>query len=204
VSPNGKMAMKAAILIFPGVEELDFVGVYEVLAKARTMAQEGELKLTEPLEVELIAFTQEVECANGMRVLPHRLYRGLQGYDVLIVPGGRGVNVLRDDAKLLKEIRGFANRPGTLIASVCTGAFVLAWAEVLEGRRATTHHDHRERLAAYCDVVPERVVVDGSVITGGGISASLDVGLRILEICFEEEVARQVRGIIEYDLERER
>lgn len=71
--------MKAAILIFPGVEELDFVGVYEVLAKAQAMAREGTINLKEPLEVELVAFVREVECANGMTVLPHALYHGLQG-----------------------------------------------------------------------------------------------------------------------------
>jgi len=194
--------LKAAILIFPGVEELDFVGVYEVLAKGRAMAGEGKIKIREPLEVELIACTREVKCANGMTVLPHRLYRGLQDYDALIIPGGRGVQALRDDEGLLREIRKFAERPGALIASVCTGALVLAWAGVLEGRRATTHHDHREQLAAYCDVVPERVVVDGNVITGGGISSSLDLGLRILEIRLGEEVAGKVRARIEYDLER--
>jgi len=194
--------LKAAILIFLGVEELDFVGVYEVLAKGRAMAREGGLKLKEPLEVELVASIGKVECANGMTVLPHRLYRGLQDYDALIIPGGRGVHALRDDERLLGEIREFAERPGALVASVCTGVLVLAWAGVLEGRGATTHHDHREQLAAYCDVVPERVVVDGNVITGGGISSSLDLGLRVLEICFGEEVAGQVRARIEYDLER--
>jgi len=83
--------LHGAILIFPDVEELDFVGVYEVLSKARTMADEGQLALAQPLEVSLLAREQRVVCANGMVVQPHRRYAGLAGFDFVVVPGERGV-----------------------------------------------------------------------------------------------------------------
>ncbi len=188
--------LHGAILIFPDVEELDFVGVYEVLSKARTMADEGQLALAQPLEVSLLAREQRVVCTNGMVVQPHRRYAGLAGFDFVVVPGGRGVQALRDDAALLADLSRL-QKAGGLLCSVCTGALVLAWAGALQGRRATTHHAYRERLAAYCQVVDQRVVTGGNVITAAGVSASLDLGLALLERFYGSETARQVARRIE-------
>ena len=192
--PSGQ---RGAILIFPGVEELDFVGVYEVLAKARAMADEGHLALAQPPEVLLLAREKRVVCANGLVVQSHRRYAGLAGFDFVVVPGGRGVQALQDDDALLADLSRL-QKSGGLLCSVCTGALVLAWAGVLEGRQATTHHAHRERLAAYCQVVDRRVVADGNVITAAGVSASLDLGLALLERFYGPETARQVAQRIEY------
>ncbi|HEY63469.1 MAG TPA: DJ-1/PfpI family protein [Caldilineae bacterium] len=136
-------------------------------------------------------------CANGMVVQPHQCYDGLKGFDFVVVPGGRGVDALREDTALLADLSRF-HRAGGLLCSVCTGALILAWAGVLEGRRATTHHSHREKLAPYCQVVDQRVVADGNIITAAGVSASLDLGFVLLERFYGAEVARQVAGRIEY------
>ncbi|HEY75322.1 MAG TPA: GNAT family N-acetyltransferase [Thermoflexia bacterium] len=194
--PSGP-GIQGAILIFPGVEELDFVGVYEVLTKAHAVAAEGTLTIEQPMEVTLLAREQRVVCANGMVVQPHRRYAGLAGFDFVVVPGGRGVQALQNDDALLTDLSQF-HKAGGLLCSVCTGALVLAWAGVLEGRRATTHHAHRERLAPYCQVVDQRVVADGNVITAAGVSASLDLGLALLDRFYDREVARQVAQRIEY------
>ena len=88
-------------MIFPGVEELDFVGVYEVLTKVSAMEKEGKLEIDSPPEVLLLAREQRIECANGLVVQPHQRYVGMVDFDFVIVPGGQGVHVLRDDDALL-------------------------------------------------------------------------------------------------------
>lgn len=188
--------MKIAIFIFPGVEELDFVGVYEVLAKAEVMRKENSLNLPEPIEVEILSFEQEIVCANGMLVRAYKLYPRLDNYDVLIIPGGKGIGAFKDNKDFLEDIKKFSTNH--IIASVCTGALILAWAGVLKDKRATTHHLHRKRLEKFCKVIPERVVIDKNVITAGGISSSIDLGLELLEIFFGNKIAKQVAERIEY------
>ncbi|MFQ6108859.1 MAG: DJ-1/PfpI family protein [Candidatus Aminicenantales bacterium] len=191
--------MKIAIFVFPGLEELDFVGVFEVLAKAEEMRKEGMLDAHESIEIEIVSFEQEIVCAHDMVIKAHRIYDGLENYDVLIIPGGRGIHSLKDNRGFLKDIEEFARE--RLIASVCTGSFVLAWAGLLSGKKATTHHLHSKDLEGFCQVIPERIVVDGNVITAGGISSSIDLGLRMLEIFFDENIAEQVAARIEYSLQ---
>jgi len=134
--------MKVGIYIFPDVEELDFIGVFEVLAKTRSMKEEGRLPIEKALQVDVIASENIITCANGLIVKPHKVIDNFEGYDMLIVPGGKGVNQLIDDAKFLKKLRDFAEEH--MISSVCTGAFVLGKAGLLKGKKATTHHEHRE------------------------------------------------------------
>lgn len=122
--------LRGAILIFPGVEELDFVGVYEVLTKARAMANEGRLALEQPPHVLLLDREQRVPCANGLVVQPHHRYAGLAGFDFAVVPGGRGINALQNDDALLAELSRF-QKIGGLLCSVCTGALALAWMQAL-------------------------------------------------------------------------
>ena len=196
---RGTSTLNGAILIYPGVEELDFVGVYEVLCKTRTLAVEGELTLDVPPNVTLLAREQLVHCANGLVLLPHRRYAGLAEYEFVVVPGGPGVHNLQDDQALLTDIARFHELDRAL-CSVCTGALALAWAGVLAGRRATTHHRHQETLADYCRVVDQRVVIDGRIITAAGVSASLDLGLVLVERFFGRRAAHQVAQRIEYQI----
>lgn len=190
---------KVAILAFPEVEELDLVGVYEVLAKTKSMREESALEVKEPLHVEILGlYEREITCRNGLIIKPHRVYQGLKGYDILIVPGGKGVSALRKDKALLSEIAAFAR--DHLVCSVCTGAFVLAEAGLLEGKKATTHHEARDKLKEYCQVSKERVVIDGNIITAGGVSCSLDLGLKLLEIIYDKEVRDKVARRLELEL----
>ena len=192
-------ALNGAILIFPGVEELDFIGVYEVLGKTRTLTVEGELTFEAPPNVTLLAREQLVHCANGLIAQPHQRYAGLSEYEFVVVPGGPGVHDLQNDETLLSDIALFHQLDGVL-CSVCTGALVLAWAGALEGRRATTHHRHKDILADYCHVVDQRVVTDGRIITAAGVSASIDLGLALVERFFSRRAAHQVARRIEYQM----
>jgi len=187
---------RIGILVFPEVEELDFVGAYEVLAKTKHMWEEGSLKVDEPLTVELIAKEQEVRCKNGLVVRAHRSIESLNEYDMIIVPGGYGISGLKEDRETLDRLARFAERKP--ISSVCTGAFPLAWAGVLKGRRATTHWNYKGLLKDFCEVSDERVVVDGNVITSAGVSSSIDLGLRLLEMIYGKDVADVMAKRIEY------
>jgi putative intracellular protease/amidase/ribosomal protein S18 acetylase RimI-like enzyme len=191
--------LRGAILIFPGVEELGFVGIYEVLTKARSMGEDGELALDVPPEALLLAREQRVVCANGLVVQPHRRYVGFMDFDFVVIPGGPGVDSLRDDS-LLMDL-SCIHKAGKILGSVCTGAMVLAWSGVLQGRRAMTQHASKGRLREYCDVVDQRVVIDENIMTSAGVSASLDLGLAVIERFYGENAARKVAQRIEYSWE---
>ncbi|MFQ6088877.1 MAG: DJ-1/PfpI family protein, partial [Candidatus Methanofastidiosia archaeon] len=163
--------MRVGILVFEGVEELDFVGVYEVLSKVKTMVEEKKLEV-KPLEVETFGLQDEVRCAQGLILKPHKNTLNFDSYDVVVLPGGRGVLDLEDEKRLLENLKKFSEEK--ILCSVCTGAFLLAWSGVLKGRKATTHQNAKKALRKYCEVLDERVVVDKNIITAGGVSCSLD------------------------------
>ena len=181
--------MRIGILLFDGVEELDVVGVWEVLRKAK------QLHPALNLSVITRATKESIACALGLTILAHEVKRDLSDLDLLVVPGGPGRKDVIADRGLLEKIAEFGRTKP--VASVCTGALILQSAGLLAGRRATTHFLSREELTE-ADVVTDRVVVDGRVITAGGVSASIDLGLRILEMNFGRELADEVAARIEY------
>ena len=181
--------MRIGILLFDGVEELDVVGVWEVLRKAK------QLHPALYLSVITRATKESIACALGLTILAHEVKRDLSDLDLLVVPGGPGRKDVIADRGLLEKIAEFGRTKP--VASVCTGALILQSAGLLAGRRATTHFLSREELTE-ADVVTDRVVVDGRAITAGGVSASIDLGLRILEMNFGRELADEVAARIEY------
>ena len=181
--------MRVGILLFDGVEELDFVGVWEVLRKAK------QLHPTLNLSVITRASKESIQCALGLTVLAHEVKRDLSDLDLVVVPGGPGRKDVIADRVFLEKIAEFGRTK--TVASVCTGALVLQAAGLLAGRRATTHFLSRDELTE-ADVVPDRVVVDGRIITAGGVSAALDLGLAILEQSFGRDLADEVAARIEY------
>ncbi|MFX0125527.1 MAG: DJ-1/PfpI family protein, partial [Candidatus Hodarchaeota archaeon] len=181
------------------VEELDFVGVYEILAKTRTMKNEGKLPIETSLQVEILASEDIITCANGLMIKPHQIVKTFEGYDLLIIPGGRGINKLIEDENLLKNIKNFAK--DHIICSVCTGSFVLGAAGLLEGKKAATHHKAREALREFCSVTEARVYMDENVISTGGVSCSLDLGLKILQVIYGKEISNMVADHLEIPLD---
>ena len=183
-----------AVFIFADVEELDFVGVYEVLCKSRGMKEEGVLAFDSPLHVDIIARESPVLCRNGLKVVPHKVSPDFNSYDALIIPGGNGIAHLLKDTRLLQEIRQFAQ--DHVICSVCTGSLLLGAAGVL-GKRALTHHEHTADLKPYAEAATGRVHVDNNVITSAGISSSIDLGLKLLEMIYDENTAQKVAERLE-------
>lgn len=190
-----KKVRSLAIFIFPDVEELDFVGVYEVLGSANTMLKEGTLKLDGPLRVDVLATESPVSCTNGLRVLPDKVSSDFTLYDALIIPGGGGIRPLMKDDDFLEKLRQFAK--DHLICSACTGSLLLGAAGILDGKKALTHQWYVKELQGYAEPARGRAHVDGNVVTAAGVSSSIDLGLKLLELIFDASTARKVAERLE-------
>ncbi len=182
------MPFRIGLLLFPDITQLDMTGPYEVFTKFPEA------------EVRLVWKTLEpVKAGGGMRIIPDTTFADCPQLDLVCVPGGAGMNPLMEDAETLAFLRKQA--PGArYVTSVCTGALVLGAAGLLKGKRAATHWMSRELLSAFgATPVAERVVVDGNVITGGGVTAGIDFALRVAAEAFGEDLAKAIQLGIEYD-----
>jgi transcriptional regulator GlxA family with amidase domain len=185
-----------AIAIFDGVEELDFVGPWQVLSGWR-------LLYPDDVDVRLVGEkTEPVTCAQGMRVLPERTWDGLEDIDVLVYPGGRGTRAQLGDERIRSRLRALSEN-GTLLASVCTGALVFADAGLLDGLPATTYWNaFDELLPLGRDIQPrpnDRFVDTGAIVTSAGVSAGIDMALHLVGRLGSPQKARDVRRYIQYD-----
>ena len=182
-----------AVVLWDGVEELDFAGPYEVLT---AWARESERSITVRTVAES---TEPVRCSHGLRVLPDVAWREVGQIDVLVLPGGDSRPLVADDG-FVRRMRDLAGA-GTLMTSVCTGALVYGAAGMLAGRPATTHWSALDRLAAYgVDVDADaRFVDDGEIVTAAGVSAGIDMALHLVARLESPERARSIRRYIQYD-----
>jgi transcriptional regulator GlxA family with amidase domain len=191
--------MNVDVVLYDGFDDLDAIAPYEVLCGVAHAVADGS-------EVALVALDgpREVVSAHGMTV---RAHRGLADRpDVLIVPGG-GWNDGRALGARAEVARGelpaaIAQRhaAGALVASVCTGAMLLAAGGLLRGRPAITHHTAIDDLAAAgADIVRARVVDDGDVVTAGGVTSGLDLALWLVERHHGPGVAVARERSLEYE-----
>jgi cyclohexyl-isocyanide hydratase len=176
------------LLLFPDLTQLDLTGPYEILPRAPDT------------QVVLVAKTLEpVEARWGMRIIPDVDFVSCPPLDLLLVPGGFGVNEAMLDDDTLRFIRNQAENARHIV-SVCTGSLLLGAAGLLQGKRATTHWRFRSLLSRFGAIeVRERVVRDGSLFSGGGVTAGIDVALRVIADLHGEEVAQEVQLSVEYD-----
>ena len=188
-----------AIAIFEGVEELDFAGPWEVLAAWATQHPDDGVSVFTVADT-----TDLVLCAKGLKVAPDHAWDTAPAADVLIVPGGFGINAKLQDEAFLERLRADSER-GTLVTSVCTGALALAAAGLLRDRPATTWWGRLDRLAELeptVEVRPDdRFVDSGEIVTAAGVSAGIDMALHLVARLHSVERARHVRRYIQYDPE---
>jgi transcriptional regulator GlxA family with amidase domain len=182
------------ILLFDGVEVLDFAGPYEVCAGT------GGPDRLPYVDVVTIGPAAEVVCRGGLRVRPDHSLLDCPPLDTLLVPGGPGA----DDPTPVQAIRLLPflreRAPVTpTVASVCTGAFLLGRAGLLDGRRATTHTAALERLREEfpaAEVVAAKVVDEGPILTAAGVSSGIDLALHLFERWFGADAReRAARGL---------
>ena len=141
-----------------------------------------------------------IEASGGMIFAGLRRLADIPGCDVICVPGGRGAtdNAIHD-AAFLARIAPPRRRRRAIVTSVCTGSLVLGAAGLLRGKRAASHWAWRELLALF-GAIPDaaRVVRDGNVITGGGVTAGIDFALSVVAELADPETAQAIQLQIEY------
>jgi transcriptional regulator GlxA family with amidase domain len=188
-----------ALLLYPGCDLLDVGGPYEVLLTANRLARRDREEPPFSL-VTVSGDGRSVTSYGGMGLRPTAATEDVPHADVVIVPGAVDVaGVLSDDA-LVADVRELTNI-ADLVTSVCTGAFLLAATGWLVGRRATTHHEDLADLAERDDVgeVVEATWVDaGDVITAGGLSNGLALGLHLVDRLASRGLAERTAAQLAY------
>jgi transcriptional regulator GlxA family with amidase domain len=195
--PPARGAIDVAFLISEGATVIDFTGPWEVFQDVmlpdRGPAHEDQM----PFRLFTVADGREaVRVTGGMRIVPDYSVADAPAPRVVVVPA------MRRSPAVLEWLRK-TSATADLIMSVCTGAFVLGHAGLLSGKRATTHHDFHDRLAAqFPDVKLERGVrfVEGApnLATAGGLTSGIDLALRVVERYFGRDVAQRTADYMEY------
>ena len=181
--------MNIAILIYDRLTALDAIGPYEVLSRLPGAS------------VTFVAAEQgPVHTDNGMlTMLAERSIEDVRRPDIVLVPGGPGEVAARAGGPALEWLRA-VHETSTWTTSVCTGSLILAAAGLLAGKRATSHWLALEKLRELgAEPVAERVVFDGKIVTGAGVSAGIDMALALTAQIAGEQVAQAIQLGIEYD-----
>ena len=174
-------------LIFPGQDQIDFTGPFEVLSRLPDVVTHVISKTTDPVrDIKGLILTPEITIADAPDL------------DVLVVSGGLGQQNLMDDHEILSLIRK-QFESGRYVFSVCTGALLCGAAGILKGKRGTTHWAAWDLLKYYgAEPVKSRFVIDGNYISTAGITAGIDGALEFAAILCGEDVAKEIQLDIEY------
>ncbi|MXR19242.1 DJ-1/PfpI family protein [Halobacterium bonnevillei] len=190
--------MDVAILLYEGFDELDAIGPYEVFRTAAEFGADVDATLR------TLVPSEQVTASHGLRVEPDDVLIGTP--DLVVVPGGgwndraeTGTWAEYRDGQLPDRLATLHDG-GAVVASVCTGAMLLADAGLLDGRPATTHDGAKADLREYdVDVRDDRYVDDGTILTAGGVTSGIDLALHVVERECSPGVAERVSDELEYD-----
>jgi len=184
------------IAVFDGFDDMDVFGVLEALRIADFSVQ-----------LKSIRSQDFVTTASGVRIIPAGVLNINDAPDVLIIPGGQwlstmaGASVEANRGDILEFARKFNKINGSLIASVCTGSLILGRAGLIDGRPATTNQKFFDILSGMGAIATHaRVVDDGDIVTAGGITASLDLGLWLVQRFAGAEKALEVSKELEFEM----
>jgi cyclohexyl-isocyanide hydratase len=182
------MTLHIGMLLYPGLTQLDITGPFEVLQDIPDTAVHLVWKTLDPVRAD-----------SGLGLLPTTTLEACPPLDVLFVGGGIGQMEIMQDPAVLDFLRTQGAR-ARYVTSVCTGALLLGAAGLLQGYDAATHWAYMELLPMFgARPVKRRVVVDRNRITGGGVTAGIDFGLRLAAELAGERVAKGIQLGIEYD-----
>lgn len=178
---------RIVFILYPGLTQLDFTGPYEVLARLPG--------------VETIIASKDggtLTADTGLAFANLRALADIDRSDMIMVPGGSGQTDAMLDLEFMAEVKRLGESARYLTA-VCTGSLILAAAGLLKGKRAGSHWAFRDLLAMLGAIPdPARVVRDGNVTTGGGVTAGIDIALSIAAEIAGEDVAKMIQLSIEY------
>lgn len=186
------MTRHVGIVLFPVFEELDAIGPFEVFGALSELDAEWRV-------VTVAESGSVVTGAHGLKVSADHSFEECPPLDVVLVPGGFGSRQEMNNQRMLEFLRRTA-RTASYVTSVCTGALVLHKAGFLHGKKATTHWGAIELLRGMGDVeiVKERYVQDGNVVTAAGVSAGIDMALYLVSLLKDRQAARNVQKMMEY------
>lgn len=182
--------MKTAFIIFNEFTSLDFIGVYDPLTRLKTMG------FMPDFQWDICAYNEKIYDNTGLLFHPTKIRTDLSYYDMLVISGGFGTRKLKSDRLFLNWLE--TSQPVPLKASVCTGSLLLGAAGFLKGKKATTHHSAYDLLAEYCKVEKQRIIEDNGVITAGGVSSGIDLGLYICEKIAGKETRLKIQKQMDY------
>ncbi|MDD1701864.1 MAG: DJ-1/PfpI family protein [Methanoregula sp.] len=183
--------MKIAFVLYDGVTLLDFAGAYDPITRLKTMG------FVPDLEYRVCARTERIRSFEGTELVADTVCPDLSRFDYVIIPGGNGIMDLVKDKTFLSWL---AVPPGrTTVAAVCGGALLIGAAGMLRTRRATTHPGLQEILKRFArEVSADRIVEDDQVITAGGVTAAIDMGLYLCERIAGREVREKIQKQMDY------
>ncbi len=192
---------RVGIVLFDNIDVLDFCGPFEVFSATR-LNEERRREEPSPFEVLLVTERNEpVITMGGMKVIPHHTFENCPQFDILVVPGGWGTRKELNNPLMLNWLRTRAAEVETL-TSVCTGSMLLGYAGLLNGLHATTHwrsldwmHESFPSVTVEYD---KHFVEDGRVLTSAGISAGIDMALKVVARYWGEDIARATAKHMEY------
>lgn len=178
---------RIVFILYPRLTQLDFTGPYEVLGRLPGVETIIASKDGGALQTEM-----------GLTFANLRALADIESCDMIMVPGGPGQTEAMLDPAFMAEVKRLGEG-ARYVTSVCTGSLILAAAGLLKGKRAGCHWAYRELLSAF-GAIPDdaRVVRDGRVITGGGVTAGIDIALSIAAELAGEEAAKMIQLMIEY------
>ncbi|WP_043203722.1 DJ-1/PfpI family protein [Paraburkholderia acidipaludis] len=180
--------LKIGGMIFPNMDQCDFTGPFEALARVPNSSFMTIWKDKNP-----------VRDLAGMQLLADTTFEEAPRLDVLLVPGGHGQEALMNDETVLSFIRGQA-AGARYVYSVCTGALLCGAAGLLQGKRATTHWTAMNVLPLYGAIpTDERVVIDGRFVSAGGVTSGIDGSLIVVSLLRGETVAQELQLYMAYD-----
>ncbi len=183
--------MKIAFILFNGLTALDFIGIYDPLTRLKSMG------FISDLEWDLCAPTEQVRDDKSLLFTSTVVRPSLHNYDLLVVPGGFGTRPLAKDPDFVTWLK--TAEPCRLKASVCTGALLLGACGFLQGKPATTHPGALAELKPYClQVLKNRIVDAGDVVTAGGVTSGIDLGLYLVERFCGPEARAKISKQMDY------
>ena len=179
--------LRSGMLVFPNLTQLDLTGPYEILARLPGSEIVLIWKSLDPVRSEY-----------GLTIVPDATFDSCGPLDLVLVPGGAGINPLLEDRDTLAFVRRAAAST-RYVVGVCAGSLVLGAAGLLRGRRAGTHWMSRHLLGAFGALtVAERVVVDGNLFTCGGVTAGIDLALALVAEIAGRAAAEAIQLGVEY------
>ena len=196
------MTCTVGIFVFNDVEVLDFAGPYEVFTTASRVYKRGLTGASDPFTVFTVGKTRDpVRARAGLSVFPDDGFDGHPDIDLLLIPGGV-VTAQLEDPDIIRWIARTAGR-ARLTASICTGAFLLAKAGLLDGKSATTHWedvaDLRTMFPSVTVLEQLRWVDEGTIVSSAGISAGIDMSLHLVERLVDRQLAERTARQMEFD-----